>query len=551
MADSVAQAEKLGVFISYSRDDLTFSDQLVTTLEFAGFDPRIDRHGIHGAENWQEKLGALIREADTVVFVLSPSSAVSEMCAWEVEQAVALGKRIIPIVCRPLAGAAAPAALAALNYIFFYDEPAKPGTSWRAGMLELDKALRSDMGWLREQTRLQQRAIEWDQGGRASARLIAGQQDIQEAKAWTAGRPKDAPPLTELVLSFIAASEAWADQQQRERERQLAERERLVREAEAAQAREAEAQAAREAALKREAEAQVARARARKIIAWGSALGLTLIVAGAAYASGVNQAFIRALIARAGDIIHPKSLSKEKERALKPGDAFRECAHCPVMVAIPPGGKTLRWGGESEVHITRAFAVSKFEITLGEWSACVALGGCRAGDGQSGREDLPVISVTWDDANQYAVWLSTMTRKKYRLLSEAEWEYAARAGSEDDYPWGKNVGEGRANCIDCGSEYGGKRTAPVGSFEPNAWGLHDMHGNVWEWVQDYWHAALSGAPKDGSPWIKDGDPSAHVVRGGGWYDPGEHIRSVTRDSSFTYDRNLNLGIRIGRTLELW
>ena len=247
MAESVAQAEKLVVFISYSRDDLTFSDQLVTMLEFAGFDPRIDRHGIHGAENWQEKLGALIREADTVVFVLSPSSAVSKICAWEVEQAVALGKRIIPIVCRPLGDAAAPPALAALNYIFFYDEPAKPGTSWRAGMLELDKALRSDMGWLREQTRLQQRAIEWDKGDRASARLLAGQ-DIQEAKAWAARRPNDAPPLTELVLSFIAASEVWADEQQRDRERQLAERERLVREAEAAQAREAEAQSAREAA---------------------------------------------------------------------------------------------------------------------------------------------------------------------------------------------------------------------------------------------------------------------------------------------------------------
>jgi hypothetical protein len=217
VAESVAQAEKLVVFISYSRDDLTFSDQLVTTLEFAGFDARIDRRGIHGAENWQEKLGTLIREADTVVFVLSPSSAVSKICAREVEQAVALGKRIIPVVCRPLDGAAAPPALAALNYIFFYDEPEKPGTSWRAGMLELEKALRTDMGWLREQTRLQQRAIEWDQGGRSPARLIASQQDIQTAKVWSIRRPKGAPPPTELALAFIAASEAWADQQERER----------------------------------------------------------------------------------------------------------------------------------------------------------------------------------------------------------------------------------------------------------------------------------------------------------------------------------------------
>lgn len=120
MAEGQPETEKLGVFVSYSREDIAFADQLVVTLELAGFAPTIDRVGIHGAEAWQEKLGQLIREADTVVFVLSPASAVSKVCAWEVEQALAMGKRIIPVLARPLGDVAAPPALATLNYIFFY-----------------------------------------------------------------------------------------------------------------------------------------------------------------------------------------------------------------------------------------------------------------------------------------------------------------------------------------------------------------------------------------------------------------------------------------------
>ena len=140
-------------------------------LGLAGFDPVLDRHGIHGAENWQEKLGALIRDADTVVFVLSPASAKSDTCGWEVREAVNLGKRIIPVVHRSLSDVSAPPQLAALNYIFFYPEPKKPGSGFRSGVTELINALNTDLGWLRERTRLLQRALEWDAGGRQSNRL--------------------------------------------------------------------------------------------------------------------------------------------------------------------------------------------------------------------------------------------------------------------------------------------------------------------------------------------------------------------------------------------
>jgi len=240
------------VFISYSREDLAFADQLVVTLELAGFAPTIDLVGIHGAEKWEEKLGTLIGEADTVVFVLSPASARSKVCAWEVEQAAALGKRIIPVLCQPLGGVAPPPALAALNYIFFYAEPSKPGSSWGDGMRELGKTLRTDLAWLREHTRLLQRALEWEHGGKLASRLLSGE-DILDAKNWMARQPRGAPVPTVLHLEFIRASEAREVDEASERQRQLAERERLVREAEAAQA-------ARESA-QREALAHAERAR--------------------------------------------------------------------------------------------------------------------------------------------------------------------------------------------------------------------------------------------------------------------------------------------------
>lgn len=206
MADGTGDTDRLGVFISYSRDDLDFADQLDVVLGLAGFDPVLDRHGIHGAENWQEKLGALIRDADTVVFVLSPASAKSDICGWEVREAVNLGKRIIPVVHCSLGDVQPPPQLAALNYIFFYPEPKKPGSGFRSGVPELINALKTDRGWLREHTRLLQRALEWDAGGRQPNRLLSGS-DIAEAKTWSAQRPKDASPLTALHFDFIRASE--------------------------------------------------------------------------------------------------------------------------------------------------------------------------------------------------------------------------------------------------------------------------------------------------------------------------------------------------------
>jgi hypothetical protein len=199
-------SDKLRVFVSYSRDDIELADQIIAVLGPCGFDPVIDRHGIAGGEEWKSRLGNLILEADTVVFLLSPSSARSDVCAWEVEEAARLGKRIIPVVCREMEGAEPPARLRNLNYIYFYSDPKAPSSGFGTGLGHLISALRSDLGWLREHTRLLQRATEWRAGGRAASRLLSGA-DIAQAKEWLSRRPKGAADPTALHHEYIRASE--------------------------------------------------------------------------------------------------------------------------------------------------------------------------------------------------------------------------------------------------------------------------------------------------------------------------------------------------------
>ena len=258
--------------------------------------------------------------------------------------------------------------------------------------------------------------------------------------------------------------------------------------------------------------------------------------------------------------VRPYVLTAAAERALKPGNSFKECANdCPEMVVVPAGefimGSPANEKGrflESPQHtvaIARPFAVSKFEVTFDEWDACVAYGDCepRVSDGGWGRGRRPVINVTWDDAQRYVAWLSRMTGKPYRLLSEAEWEYAARAGSDKPYSWGDEIGKGSANCNVCGSEWDNIQTAPVGSFATNQFGLHDMHGNVWEWVEDCFNSSYEGAPNDGSAWTAGSDCPRRTIRGGSWhYDP-EGVRSASR-RGVSVSRFDDLGFRVGRTL---
>lgn len=197
------------------------------------------------------------------------------------------------------------------------------------------------------------------------------------------------------------------------------------------------------------------------------------------------------------------------------------------MVVIPAGSTRLASG--RDIVIETPFAVGKFEVTFGEWDACFSGGGffstgCkhRPDDNGWGRGRQPVINVNWEDAQQYVAWLSQKTGKRYRLLSEAEWEYAAQAGTGRELA--TQAGADQANCTGCGSRWDGKQTAPVGSFAANAFGLHDMLGNISEWTAE------------------------RVLRGGSWsYDP-RFARSALRSRSDSVLRSVTDGFRVARTL---
>ena len=248
-------------------------------------------------------------------------------------------------------------------------------------------------------------------------------------------------------------------------------------------------------------------------------------------------------------------LNAAEERTLKPGDSFRECPGCAEVVVVPAGEFVMGWPenqvdwneGRSKpqhrVTIARPFAVGKYEVTFAEWDACVAAGGCkhRPGDQGWGRGRRPVINVSWHDAKEYAAWLSRKTGKAYRLLSEAEWEYAARSGTTTNWAFGDNLTESQA-------QFNAAKTVVVGSFAANRFGLHDMHGNVEEWVEDAWHPNYNGAPDDGSVWA-GGDTSLRVRRGGGWasWIPG-NLGSPVRFRPRPGGRDSWTGFRLARTL---
>jgi formylglycine-generating enzyme required for sulfatase activity len=256
--------------------------------------------------------------------------------------------------------------------------------------------------------------------------------------------------------------------------------------------------------------------------------------------------------------------ARASEQPLKPGQSsfFKDCeTDCPEMVVIPAGSFTMgspqaepghqpSEAPRHNVRIAEPFAVSKFEVTFAEWDACAAYGDCirHVDDRGWGRGRQPVISVSWDDAQRYVAWLSKIAGKSYRLPTEAEYEYAARAGTQTAYPWGDAIGSNNANCAGCGSQWDGAQTAPVGSFAPNRLGLHDMVGNVWEWVEDCLHEDYSGAPADGSAWMT-GDCSRHRLRGGSWASFLDEIRSATRTRSAAADRLSIIGFRVARRLD--
>jgi formylglycine-generating enzyme required for sulfatase activity len=254
------------------------------------------------------------------------------------------------------------------------------------------------------------------------------------------------------------------------------------------------------------------------------------------------------------------------------GKSFRDCQACPEMVVVPAGHFTMgspanepnRFGEELQVlvSIARPFAVGVFAVTFDEWDACVVGGGCNGyqpKDEGWGRGKRPVINVSWDDTKAYTAWLSHKTGMIYRLPSEAEREYFTRAGTTTPFWWGSSITPKQANYDGSAELYEGggskgenrRRTVPVDSFNPNPWGLYNVHGNVWEWTEDCWNDSNSGNPGNGTA-RTTGDCSERMVRGGSWLDQPAFLRSANRIryyGSHSHDwRIYDRGFRVARTL---
>jgi formylglycine-generating enzyme required for sulfatase activity len=284
-------------------------------------------------------------------------------------------------------------------------------------------------------------------------------------------------------------------------------------------------------------------------VKWASSLaGVALLLAGSAAAATATKT-------------PPAPESSNSSRGAISG--------APVMVSIRPGDFTMGAAGQEPghaVHIGYSFAVSAYPVTVAEFAAFVSDSGYDSGSecsthvgaahgtltkhtwrdpGFTQEENSPVVCVSWNDAQAYITWLSKRTGGKFRLLTEAEYEYVNRAGTTTAYWWGDTVGSGHANCDGCGSTWDAKRSSPVGSFAPNAFGLYDTTGNVWEWLADCWGNTYAGAPSDGSA-ATGADCVRRSIRGGSWgHDPAT---ALTRHGLEPGTRDFYLGFRVARTL---
>lgn len=270
--------------------------------------------------------------------------------------------------------------------------------------------------------------------------------------------------------------------------------------------------------------------------------------------------------AMAKPVVEPSSAAAKKETGVRTAaiatgtlsspKAFRDCPDCPDMIELPAGSFTMGSDefdedrGISIAKIAKPFAAGKFEVTFAEWQACVVGGGCAGNTAPSdegwGRERRPIVNVSWDDAKQYAAWLSRKTGRTYRLLTDAEWEYAARAGSRARWSFGSE--ERRLRDFAWFDVNAGGKTHPVGGKKSNAFGFHDMHGNVWEWVDACRDEFRTAAATEGAAPTTERHTECKI-RGGSWNSRAGHVRSAQYDDAEPANRSNDIGFRVARDIE--
>jgi formylglycine-generating enzyme required for sulfatase activity/class 3 adenylate cyclase len=234
------------------------------------------------------------------------------------------------------------------------------------------------------------------------------------------------------------------------------------------------------------------------------------------------------------------------EPAARPNTPAAASIREPEMVSLRGGSFAM--GSNEDVSekpvrqvTVKPFAMGKFPVSVQEWNACAAAKAC--GFTATGKDDAPVANVSWSDARQYVAWLAEATRKSYRLPSEAEWEYAARGGTQTRYWWGDQFQAGMVNCRNCSDIPANDQPVKVGSLKPNPFGLFDMGGSVDQWVEDCWHKNYQGAPVDGSAWVEN-ECSSHVIRSGSWRKDSNYARTANRGSYDTNVRYPTHGFRV-------
>ena len=527
---------KYDLFISHSSEDAETAEALVTDFENRNITCWVAPRDIPMGSSYHEEIVQAIENSRAVLLLFSSAANKSEHVLREVELAAQGKKPILPLridVSEPVGG---------LRYML------------------------ANKQWV-ERRALGNRLVE------TVEQLLAGARPIHTGVDEARARPAAAPPkpggMSPMLIGAIAAvlvllvgggivvwqqiearRVAQEEQLRKEQEKQEAarrEEERLRKEKEEQQAREAEAKKAAEEERQRQQAAKDTEQR-RQAALQPVSLPIQPSV----------EIAIQKKAPTMGDAIPGKTF-------------FRECDLCPVMAVIPRGsnligsppeeiGRSSNEGPQQPVNFHLLFAVGRSEISFEEYLACIAEGGCtpdRPGDYGWGYDRQPAMNVSWNDAKRYVAWLSEKTKSRYRLLSEAEWEYVARGCAKvcDSMPFwfGNQISKDRAN-YDWRYAYLGspkaqarRKTVAIDTGEANPFGLLHIHGNVREWVEDCWNESLAGLPRDGTA-RASGDCNRRVVRGGSWNDEPKNLRSAARYGDIPTQRQAEIGFRVAREL---
>jgi formylglycine-generating enzyme required for sulfatase activity len=544
------------VFISYPHQDKAAADAACAKLEAEGIRCWIAPRDIAPSADWAASIIGAIDSCRVMVLIFSSSANRSKQVHREVQQAFDVEKPVVPFRIEGISPEGT------LRYymgpVHWLDAVTPPLEQHLEKLVAAVAALvrTSTPGADSEVDRLQRESEARQQAAEERRRAAEAQRQLEEERRAAEEKRR----AEEEARQRAAQAQQRTEEERRKRDAEAA---RRTAEAKQQKAREREPLTA-SAADKEQREPP-----SRIGVLPGRTLSRSSIVAGALIAL-VLLAGIGLWLTRTPDSGTSSVLSENAERVLKPKDTFQECANCPNMIVVPAGSfmmgspvselkRNEQEDPQHRVTVARSFAVGRFAVTFDEWDSCVADGGCnghRPSDEGWGRGRRPVINVSWNDAKAYVAWLSRKTEKTYRLLTEAEREYVARAGTATSFWWGNSISTSQAN-YDGDFTYGGgvkgenrKQTLAVDSFAPNPWGLYQVHGNVAEWTEDCFAPSYAGAPIDGSARASDFFCSNRPTRGGSWWAAPNWLRSAARVAAGEGDpsRSPYTGIRVGRTL---